>query len=131
MESGDVPFRDIVLQDFWFRSLDYWNRTSSMNNAQGVPNADGSTTYVVSIHDPGVHNWIDPGGFHKVLLVHRWQGLKRDATSERLPKAKSRMVKLKDLDATLPADMRRVTTEQRKKQLSERLEAFNLRYVDH
>lgn len=132
MESGDVPFRDIVLQDFWFRSLDYWNRTSSMNNAQGVPNADGSTTYIVSIGDPGVHNWIDPGGFHEVLLVHRWQGLKRDATSERLPKAKSRMVKLKDLDAALPADMRRVTPEQRKQQLAERLETFKLRYyVDH
>ena len=101
-----------------------------MNNAQGAPNADGSTTYVVSLQDPGVHNWIDPAGFHELLVVHRWQGLKRDAGPEGAPWAKSQLVKLKDIDAAL-AGMRRVTPEQRQQQLALRLQTFKLRYVDH
>jgi hypothetical protein len=46
---GGAAFRNFVAQDYWLRTLDYWKTTSSMNNSQGIPNADGcSTTYVVS-----------------------------------------------------------------------------------
>jgi len=129
--SGNAPFRDVVLQDFWFRTIDYWKHTSSMNNAQGVLNSDGSTTYVMSIRDPGVHNWIDTVGFHELLVVHRWQGLSRNPTPETKPWAKGELVKLADLDKALPKGMKRVTADERHQQLAERLETFNLRYVDH
>lgn len=56
-----------------------------MNNAQGVSNADGSTTYVMFIQDPGVHNWIDMVGFHEHLVVHRWQGLPLTPGPEGVP----------------------------------------------
>ena len=128
--SGDAPFHDFVLQDFWFRTFNYWNHTSTMNNSQGVTNADGSTTYVVCARDPGVHNWIDTLGFHELLIVNRWQGFPRNADPDRLPWAKGKLVKFTDIDQVLPGDMKRVTPTERDKQLAERLAQFQLRYVD-
>jgi hypothetical protein len=128
--SGNAPFFNVVLQDFWFRTLDYWKHTSNMNNSQGIANADGSTTYVVSVRDPGVHNWLDTAGLHNLLLVHRWQGLSRNPTPQTTPWAKGTLVKLKDLDKALPVGMNHVTASERKQQLAERLETFKLRYVD-
>jgi hypothetical protein len=129
MGSGGAPFRDLVLQDFWFRTIDYWKHTSSMNKSQGIPNADGSTTYVISIQDPGVHNWLDTVGLHELLVVHRWQGLSSDPGPEGLPSARGELVKLKDLDTMLPRDMKRVSPTERQQQLAERLQTFNLRYA--
>lgn len=40
--SGGVPYRSITLFDFWFRSFDYWNRTSNMNNAQAADNPEAA-----------------------------------------------------------------------------------------
>lgn len=127
--SGNAPFRNIVLHDSWFRTIEYWKHTSSMNNAQGIPNADGSTTYVISIQDPGVHNWLDMVGLHEVLVVHRWQGLPVDPGSDGLPWTEGRVVKLDELNKTLPQAMRRVTPAERAQQLTERLETFKLRYA--
>ena len=129
--SGGAAFRDVVLKDNFFRTFDYWKHTSNMNNAQGIPNADGSTTYVISIQDPGVHNWLDPVGFHELLVVHRWQGLPRTPGPEGEPWVKYQWVKLGELERALPPGMRRVTPDERKQQLAERLETFKLRYVDH
>ena len=123
--AADAPFRDIVLQDFWFRSIDYWKKQTSMNISQGVPNPDGSTTYVISKKDPGIHNWLDTTGLKELLVVHRWQGLKKGAA----PWAKGKVVKLKDLEDYLPEDMKRVTARERKQQITERMESFKTRFA--
>lgn len=128
--AGGARFRDLVVHDFWFRTLQYWKRTSNMNNSQGVPNPDGSTTYVISLQDPGVHNWLDTGGLHEVLVVHRWQGLPRVPRAADACWAKGELVKLKDLDRAVPRDMKRVTPAERQQQLAWRLETFKLRYLD-
>jgi hypothetical protein len=125
--SGNVPYRSITLFDFWFRSFDYWNRTSNLNNAQTADNPDGSATFIVSIQDPGVHNWLDPAGFHEPIFWIRWQG--RDWVSGEAPKATAQLVKLKDIDTVLPAGMKRISPEERKQQLAERLEHYKLRFV--
>ena len=128
---GDAAFRDIVLHDFWFRTLDYWNRTSSMNNAQGVPDEGGaSTTYVVSLKDPGVHNWLDPADFHETLLVHRWQGLPRDAAPGTGPAARSQLVKLHELATVLPPGTAHTTPAERAVQLTKRHAEFMLRFAE-
>jgi hypothetical protein len=128
--SGDAPFRDVVLHDTWFRTFEYWHHTSNMNNSQGTPNADGSTTYVISVQDPGLHNWLDTVGFHELLLVHRWQGLPLMPGPSGAPWATGEHVKLKNLARALPTGMRRVTPAERKTQLAERLASFKTRYVD-
>lgn len=119
-------YRNIVLHDSWMRTFDYWKRVSTMNNAQAAVSADGSTTYVVSAQDPGVHNWLDTSGFRELLLVHRWQVPRQPET----PWIKGELVKSKELDRALPRDIKTVNAAERKQQLAQRLEAFNLRFVD-
>lgn len=128
MGGGGAAYRDIVLHDYWFRTRPYWTHTSSMNNAQGIPNADGTTTYVVARDDPGVHNWLDPVGLHELLVVHRWQGLPDPEGPDGPASAEGRLVKLAELESALPASMARVTAEQRNSQLDRRLEEFLLRF---
>jgi hypothetical protein len=125
MSPGGAAYRNLVLQDAWFRTLDFWNRTSNMCSAQAAPNADGSTTYVIAVRDPGVYNWLDTGGLHQLLVLHRWQG------AAGAPWVKGGLVKLADLDSAIPANMKRVTPEERRQQLAERLATFKLRYIDN
>lgn len=125
---GGAPFRDIVVHDWWFRTIDYWKRQTSFCVGQAAPNEDGTATYVIAERDPGVHNWLDTAGFRHTLVVHRWQGMKRDA-ARAAPSVEGRVVKLAELDAVLPASVRRVSPEQRREQLAERQRTYALRLL--
>ena len=125
---GGAPYRNIVLHDFWFRTIDYWKRQSSLNNGQSAPNPDGTITYVVSQEDPGVANWLDPGGLHELLVVNRWQGMPAEPGPEGPPSASGRLVKLADLESALPADIPLIDPDQRRAALDDRLETFLLRF---
>jgi hypothetical protein len=125
--SAGVPYHSITLYDFWFRSFDYWNRTSSLNSGQVTFNPDGSITYVISLQDPGIHNWLDPAGYHEPLLWIRWQG--HNWAADEAPWARSELVKLKDLPRLLPPHVKRVTAEERAQQRSERLQAYRARFT--
>ena len=115
----------ITLFDYWFRSFDYWNHTSNLNNAQGADNPDGSTTYVVSIQDPGVHNWIDTGGLNDGFLLGRWEVLTQPAEPEEAVR-NVRVVKLSELASVLP-EAPRVTAEERKQILAARKVSYEKR----
>ena len=123
--NGDAPYRNIVLHDYWFRTIDYWKRQSCLNNGQSTPNPDGSITYVVSQEDPGVANWLDPCGFEHLLVVNRWQGMRGGAE----PTAEGRLVPISELESALPIDIPRVSAELRAQQLRERRETFRLRFA--
>jgi hypothetical protein len=118
-----------TLYDWWLMSGEYWSHTSSLNNDQAVPNRDGTHTLVISMQDPGVHNWIDAEGLHHTMFLQRWQllplGVEGPGGS---PSQKSQVVKLADLEKVLPAETKWVTPTEREKQLSERLESFNRRH---
>lgn len=110
----------VQLADPWGASMDYGVHLSSLNQHQAHRSADGTITYVVSLSDPGVHNWLDPAGLEQGTMLHRWQGLPEGAfPSERSVRA-ARVVRLDQLKSVLPAEMRRVTPAQRRQQLSER-----------
>ena len=130
VHPAGAAFRNIVLHDYWYRSIDYPHHTSSMNNSQGVANADGTYTYVVSIKDPGVYNWLDTAGLHEVIANHRWQGLPRGKPDSCEPAINARLVKLQDLPSVLPKGTKMVTPVERKQQLAERLAAYQFRLID-
>lgn len=119
-----------VLYDWWLMSGDFWSRPSSLNNTQAVPNPDGTTTLVFAIRDPGVHNWMDTLGIRDSLFLQRWQllPLGQDGPGGELW-GKGELVKLADLDQVLPEGTLRITPEERKRQLSDRLASFNRRHV--
>ncbi len=118
-----------TLYDWWLMSGEYWSHTSSLNNDQAVPNHDGTHTLVISMQDPGVHNWIDTEGLHHTMFLQRWQLLPLGVEGPgRSPSQKSQVVKLADLEKVLPAETKWVTPTERENQLSERLESFNRRH---
>jgi hypothetical protein len=128
--AAGAAYRNFVLHDVWYRSIEYWNRQSSLNNAQMAPNEDGRYTLVVAHRDPGVANWLDTGGLHELYALHRWQGLPLTDTAE-VPRIESRVVKLEELDSVLPAGVKRMTAREREQQLDRRRSAFQRRFRDH
>jgi len=130
LTPGDAKYWVLILYDWWGMSGNYWSRTSSLNNTQSEANADGSYTYVFSIGDPGVHNWIDTLGLHETLFMNRWRLLPQTPSGPGgEPTAKCELVKLADLDKALPAGTMRVNAEQRRQQVTQRLAAFQRRYT--
>jgi hypothetical protein len=127
VEPAGAAFHDVQLNDYWFNSVgDYYGRTATLNNAQTKLGADRTATYVVSVADPGVHNWLDPNGLRETLFVARWQRLPRVADG-RTPSIAARLVKLTELDKVLPPDVARAGAAERRAQIEERLATYRLR----
>jgi hypothetical protein len=129
--DAGAAFRDIVLHDYWFNTIgDYSTRTSSLTAAQSAPNQDGTCTYVVSLRDPGIYNWLDPVGLHEVLIAHRWQGLPAHKnTNSAVPAVQYELVKLDELHERWP-HLKRVSPMQRQEQRQQRLTSYALRFAD-
>ncbi|MCC8402524.1 DUF1214 domain-containing protein [Paraburkholderia sp. MMS20-SJTN17] len=112
----------------WTITTDYINHTQTLNNAQAVPNPDGTYTFVVSPKDPGVYNWVDTVGLHQGFLNLRWQGL--PATPAAVgPSATAQLVKLSDLGSVLPSTTKYVTAADRQAQLAARAASYASRYA--
>lgn len=128
VQPGGAAYRGLVLMDYWQHSLDLAERSSSLSDAQSLANDDGSFTYVVSVDDPGVHNWLDPCGLREPRLMHRWQGL--PAVSPGGDAAiRGELVKRRELDARLPASTPRVDAAQRRALLAQRRSDFLTRFA--
>jgi hypothetical protein len=128
--TGSAKYSGPCMQDWWFRTVEYWERQTSLTLGHSLPNADGTYTVVVSHVDPGVHNWVDTGGLHELLVVQRWQGLPKTSSGVG-PTMQTRHVKVSALPGLLPAETVRVTPEQRKQQIERRRAAYARRLVDH
>ena len=127
VDPSAARYLGIQLADVWGASMDYAAHTSSLNQYQAHRSADGTITYVVSLKDPGVWNWLDPAGLEQGTMLHRWQGMPDGFDSEKSVRG-SQVVKLADLDSVLPADMRRVTRDQRREQLAQRAAGLARRF---
>ena len=127
--AAGALFRDTVLCDQFFMSLNYWSRTGSYNNAQMAADDDGRFTYVVAHQDPGVHNWLDTGGLRRTVFGHRWQAFPRGHVGE-TPTISARVVKFKDLMHELPAGVRLIDAVGRREQLMRREAGFKRRFID-
>ncbi len=90
----------VQIVDMWMVSHDYRRASSSLNHVQAQTDGDGLIRFVISIDDPGVHNWLDGSGAATGAILLRWQQLPDgvafgDAVSTEL-------IKLADLKARLP-----------------------------
>lgn len=130
LQPGSSKYWVLVLYDYWLMSGNFWSRQSTLNNMQSVANADGTYTYVFSLRDPGVHNWIDMLDIHEPLFMIRLNQLSPNPDpSMPEPGVKWQLTKLSDLERVLPAETKWVKPAERQQQLAERLEAFHLRHA--
>lgn len=127
IDPAGAAYAGIVAHDWWFRTLEYWNHTSSLTSHASVPDADGRYTYVISISDPGVHNWVDTCGRHESLLQYRWQGLPRQQVRQGPVVDPVQIVKLRDLPRVLPKGTAMVDRNERERQIVAREIAFKRR----
>ena len=129
VSPGGAGYRSLIAYDYWYRNINPAQHVSSYANTQAVPNADGTTTYVISSRDPGVYNWIDAAGQDQLLLIHRWQVLPREKSDQTRLTVDTRLVNVNDLQSALPSEMRRVSAAERRQQIDERLAQFQKKFV--
>jgi hypothetical protein len=127
IDPAGAAYSGIVAHDWWFRTLEYWDRTSSLTTLASKLGGDQRATYVISNTDPGMHNWIDPCGRRELLLLYRWQGLPAEPLRDGPTMTSLRIVKLRDVDSAVPKDMASLDSAGRKRQLVVRRAAFQRR----
>jgi hypothetical protein len=118
------------ITNVWGTTNDIVNRTGSLNKAQSVANRDGTYTYVVSVRDPGVHNWVDPCGMHEGILTLRWAEFPGGRAGSDVG-VDSQVVPAARLSDFLPAETTFVTPAERQAQLAERARGYARRLLDH
>ena len=117
---GGAAYFSFQSSDIWGTSGNFVDNVSTLTNKQSHANADGSFTYVVSIKDPGVQNWISTQGWHEGDVTLRWQQITASPGTAAGPDVKVRRIKLADLPAVLPAGTPRFTTTEREAQIAAR-----------
>ncbi|CAN5561992.1 hypothetical protein BH24ACT5_BH24ACT5_31810 [soil metagenome] len=109
--------------NFWWESIDYATRHSSINLHQAVIDDDGVFRAVVAHHDPGVPNWIDTMGHTKGPLLFRW------VVADHGPATTTTVVPLADLRDHLPATTGTVTPEERAAVIAKRRRSVQRRFA--
>lgn len=115
------PYWNIQVNDPYFNAVEYVYRQASLNGFTARVDSDGKFRAVVAHTDPGVHNWLDTGGFVEGTLFGRWT----QCSSAPVPTLKR--VKLSEVRDHLPADTPVVGEEERLKLLTQRRLGAQLR----
>jgi hypothetical protein len=126
VNDGGARYFTVPVSNVWGTTMAVRDRTGSLNKAQSERNADGTWTYVLSNADPGVHNWVDPGGLTEGILTLRMAEFPHQRPEPGLA-ASGQVVKLADLESALPAGTRQLSAPERATQLAERTAAYDRR----
>lgn len=116
-----VRYWNVQLSDMMWNSVDWMNRQSSLNGGQARIDSDGKFRAVIALEDPGVPNWLDPGGNSEGAIMLRW------TESSSGPEPSLRLVDLADLRSQLPPELPAVSPEAREQQLRARRRGVQLR----
>lgn len=116
-----LRYWNVQLSDMVWNSIDWMNHQSSLNGGQARLDTDGKFRAVIALDDPGVPNWLDPGGNREGAIMLRWT----EASSGPVPTL--RAVPQAELRAHLPADTPVVTPEARREALIHRRRGAQMR----
>src|SRR5437870_609820 len=126
VHDGGAAYFVVPITNIWGTTMDIVHRTSSLNSAQSVADPGGSYTYVLSKHDPGVHNWLDPCGLSDGVLTLRWAEFPGGRPNEHLA-VRSEVVPVSALRNRLPEATKWMTDAERAQQRRERAAAYKRR----
>jgi hypothetical protein len=112
---------NVQLSDPLWNTIDWLNRQGSLNGGQARLDEDGRFRAVISLTDPGVPNWLDPGGYRDGAIMMRWTR----ASDGPLPTL--RAVPEQEVRQHLPASTPVVIAQVRDAALRERRRAAQLR----
>ena len=95
-EMPDARYWAFQLVDPCFRSLDWANHQTSLNQSQLRIDPDGRVRVVVAHRDPGVANWLDTTGLPEGVFQYRF------VWARTTPQPTARIVPLVEVPALLP-----------------------------
>lgn len=116
-----VRYWNVQLGDMVWNTIDWMNRQSSLNGGQAVIDEDGKFRAVIALDDPGVPNWLDPGGWEEGAIMLRWT----EASSGPAPTLTS--LPIDALRAHLPTGTATIDPQERDRQLRLRRTGVQLR----
>jgi hypothetical protein len=129
LHTAGAAYFIVPITNLWGTSNDILNRNGSLNKAQSAANPDGTYTFVISLKDPGIYNWIDPSDLHEGIITARWAEFPGGRPDGKVS-LESRLVPFAELDRELPGAIRRVTPAERKQQLAQRAQGYLRRLLD-
>lgn len=112
----------VSLANWYWESLDFASRQTSLNGHQSRLDADGVFRGVIAHEDPGVPNWLDTAGHDRGTVALR--SLLADSS----PEVQMKCVSLDRLRSELPADTPRIDPPTRAAILERRRQAVRRRY---
>jgi len=128
LRPGGAAYMSVAATNIWQVESDFVHQTTSLNMAQAAASADGAYTFVVSLKDPGVYNWINPVDVPEMVIQLRWQGLASTLPPTGGPAVLSQtVVKLSQLGTSLPSGTLFVTAAERAAQIRARVQSFSWR----
>lgn len=125
-KPGNAAYQGIQIGHHWWESFDYANRQTSLTSDQARVSSDGSLYFVISKQDPGVANWLDTEGFHRGVILMRYDGMSSELLGAERPVAKR--VSLNELRDYLPEDEPQLTPAQRAEQIAVRRQHVQRRF---
>ena len=124
LDPARAAYTGFQINDPWMIAPDAKKYQVCLSSAQAAANPDGTRTYVISMRDPGVANWLDTAGLHQGLAILRWQSVAKDTTKESLVRD-FRVIKHRDLEKM--ADLPRVTPAERQAAIAARARGYSNR----
>jgi hypothetical protein len=114
---GNAAYAVVPVNNLWGGINDYFAHIGTLGTGRAARNPDGSYSFVLSLADPGVHNWVDPDGLHEGLSIVRWIGFDRAKAGGGEPTLDVRLVRLSQLESALPSGAPRIDAAGRRAQL--------------
>jgi hypothetical protein len=129
VDMGGANYFIAPITNIWGTSNEIVSRNGSLNKHQAIANGDGTYTFVVSLSDPGVHNWLDPTDMSEGILTLRWAEFEGGEPGASFG-VKSRLVSLEGLQQSLPAGCDTISQQQREQQLAKRASSYAWRIAE-
>jgi hypothetical protein len=117
----------VALTNFWWETLDFGSRQTSLNGHWATLDDDGVFRGVIAHRDPGVPNWLDTTGHREGFLTPRW-AYSRQPAPDRWPSIRAEVVPFDRIREHLPAGVREVSPDERAARIRVRQEHVQRRY---
>lgn len=118
----DCLMWSVQLSGWYWESMEFAARQSSLNGSQAELDGDGVFRGVIAHEDPGVPNWIDPECHEEGTVGIRY------LFPDRVTQPTFRVVPVARLRDELPKETRAVSSDERRAALERRRRAVQLRY---
>lgn len=125
--QGDPVYVSVHLGNLWGESPDYANHQSSLNLHQMYMGEDQVQRWLVAHRDPGIQNWLDTTGLPRGFLSHRWAYAEMPDEKD-FPTINAVKISLAEIDNYIPADMPRLSSEERRREIAVRQAHVQQRY---